>query len=110
MNGFTEHDLKVIEYFEGTDGEDGGYHIEGSQEMEIDVYPPTDKLKQYHAKAYCSAPLFEGEGYADTLEEAMAKAIKAFKWDFRTIQSAIEDGDDFEAELEDKAWEEEEEN
>ena len=108
MNGFTEEDLKVIRYFNGTDNEEGGYHIEGSQEMEIDVYPPNEKLHQYFAKSYCSAPIFEGEGYADTLAEAMSNAVKAFKWNFRTIQNAIEDGDDFEAELEDRAWEEEE--
>lgn len=104
-NVFTEKDMKLINYFRGVDNGDGSYHIEGTQDLSIDVFP-SDEHGRYHAQCSDCLLVIETDSVSgDTLSEALIKAFNEYKERAREIKNTLDDIDTMEAELEDEDWE-----
>lgn len=104
-NAFTEQDLKLINYFHGVDNGDGSYHIEGTQDLNIDVFPP-DEHGRYHAQCSdCLLVLETDPVSGDTLSDALINAFKEYEERAREVRNTLEDIDEMSGELEDKIWE-----
>lgn len=106
---FNENDLKLINYFHGVDNGDGSYHIEGTQDLDIDVYPPNER-GQYCAQCRdCLLILETDTVHGETLSEALKKAFDEYRERAREVKNTLDDIDEMEGEIEDEAWEDDEE-
>ena len=106
---FNEQDMRLINYFHGVDNGDGSYHIEGTQDLDIDVYPPNERGKYRAQCRDCLLVLETDPVSGDTLSEALKKAFDEYRERSREVKNTLDDIDEMEAELEDEEWEDDDE-